>query len=239
MDSGWVADHRKVKYWEWYKTPHMYHLFSHLIREANICDAKWRGIEIKRGQLVTGRKKLSEDTGISEQSIRTCLNRLKSTNEITIKPTSKYSIITICNYDSYQLGSGETNQQTNQQTNHQLTNNQPHNNKKNKDNKIENSCVDDFEKFRKKYPGTTRGLETEWQNFKKKNKDWQTVTPNLINELNRQIKEKEAKAKHEGFVPQWKHLQTYLNNRGWEESYPITNGKQQPQIVQTSKGMKR
>jgi predicted transcriptional regulator len=68
---------------------------------------------------------LAENTGITEQTIRTCLNRLKSTNEITIKVTNKYSIITICNYESYQLINNITNQQINQQPNQQLTINQP------------------------------------------------------------------------------------------------------------------
>jgi hypothetical protein len=84
-----------------------------------------KGIHINRGQLVTNRKELSERTGISEQSVRTCLDRLKSTSEITTKSTNKYTVVTLCNYDYYQGKKSETNQQNNQQTNQQLTNNQP------------------------------------------------------------------------------------------------------------------
>lgn len=75
-----------------------------------------------RGELVTGRTSLSAQTGLSVQSIRTALERLKSTNEITIKSTSKYSIVTIVNYDTYQFNDMEINQQVNQQitTNKQL-----------------------------------------------------------------------------------------------------------------------
>lgn len=110
--------------------PNMYHLFSHLILLANHEDKKWQGMTIKRGQLITGRKILSEETGISEQSIRTCIERLKSTSEITIKSTNKYSIITICNYEEYQPSNADVNQQINQQSNQQLTNNQPATNHK-------------------------------------------------------------------------------------------------------------
>jgi len=122
---GWVKNYRSIEDWEWYKTENMAHLFQHLIRKANHEDRKWQGIDVKRGQVVTGRSALAEQTGISEQSIRTCLNRLKSTSEITIQVTNKYSIITICNYDSYQTSEGEINQQINQQPNQQLTSNQP------------------------------------------------------------------------------------------------------------------
>ena len=118
--EGWIKLHRKLVDWEWYHDSKMVHLLFHLIAKANHKDGKWRGIDIKRGQLITGRDVLKSETGISTQSIRTCLERLKSTSEITIKTTSKYSLITILKYDSYQV-----NENTNQQTNQQLTNNQP------------------------------------------------------------------------------------------------------------------
>ena len=108
----------------------MVHIFLHLFINANHEDGNWEGMTIKRGQLVIGRKKISADTGISEQSVRTCMNRLKSTNEITIKATNKYSIITVLNYDSYQKTLGESNQVINQNSNQQLTNNQPTTNHK-------------------------------------------------------------------------------------------------------------
>jgi hypothetical protein len=125
MSKGWIKLHRKLVEWQWYKKTNMTHLFIHLVLSANHEDNKWQGIEIKRGQLITGRKSLSEETGISEQSIRTCLHLLKSTNEITIKSTNKYSIITICNYDSYQFKDNAINQQFNHDLNQQPTSNQP------------------------------------------------------------------------------------------------------------------
>jgi hypothetical protein len=123
--NGWIRTYRKLKEWQWYKKRDMVHLFIHLLLSANHKDGKWMDQEVKRGQLITGRKQLRKETGISEQSIRTLLNKLISTSEITIKSTNKYSIITICNYDSYQGNDFDDNQQNNQQPNQQLTNNQP------------------------------------------------------------------------------------------------------------------
>lgn len=125
MSSPWIKTHRKITEWGWYKDSQTFHLFMHLVLKANYKDTEWRGVPVKRGQLVTGRKQLSSETGISEQTIRTILNRLKSTNELTIKPTNKFSLITICNYCEYQSGEIENNQQINQQSNQQLTSNQP------------------------------------------------------------------------------------------------------------------
>lgn len=123
--SGWVKTHRKVATWEWYKEPNMYHLFSHLILSANHKDGRWKGIDVKRGQVITGRKSLCEQTGISERSIRTCLSKLKATSEVTIKTTSKFSIITICNYEEYQSKEEKSDQQNDQQSVQQPTSDRP------------------------------------------------------------------------------------------------------------------
>ena len=101
-------------YWEWYQDSHMLHLFCHLLLRANHAKGKWQGQDVERGQLITGRLRLNQETGISERSIRTCLLRLKDSGEVTIKTTNRYSIITICNYDKYQGGKTGKDQQSDQ-----------------------------------------------------------------------------------------------------------------------------
>ena len=128
--EGWIKLHRKFVNWEWFSTTNMVHIFIYLLLSANHKDGKWKGVVVKRGQMITGRKKIAEDTGISEQSVRTCLDKLKSTNEIAIKVTNKYSIITILKYDDYQTRIDDNNQQSNHLDNQQLTNNQPTTNHK-------------------------------------------------------------------------------------------------------------
>lgn len=117
-ESGkWIKLHSKILNWEWYKVPNTRDLFIHLLLKANWKDGKFQGYDIPRGSLVTGRKQLAEETGMTEQEVRTALNHLKSTNEITIKATRKFSIITITKYEIYQMN--------NQVDNHPPTNNQP------------------------------------------------------------------------------------------------------------------
>lgn len=91
---------------------------------ANHKDGRFQGQEVKRGQLITGRKVLSVQTGLSEQQIRTGLNKLISTNEITIKTTNKNSLISIIRYNSYQIESENSKQSTSEITNNQPTSNQ-------------------------------------------------------------------------------------------------------------------
>jgi hypothetical protein len=65
-------------------------------------DGSWRGIKIKRGQYMTSVAKLSGNTGLTVSQIRTCLNKLQVTGEITSEVTSLNTLITICKYDTYQ-----------------------------------------------------------------------------------------------------------------------------------------
>jgi len=61
-DSGFIKLHRKIIEWEWYDDINTKCLFLHLLLTCNFEDKKWRGIDIKRGQIVTGRNRLAEET---------------------------------------------------------------------------------------------------------------------------------------------------------------------------------
>jgi DNA-binding transcriptional MerR regulator len=134
--SGWIKIHRKFLDWQWFEKSEAVHLFIYLLLKANHKDSQWQGIDIKRGQFISSLGKISTDTGISLQSIRTLLNKLEKTNEIELKSTNKFTIVTICKYECYQDENEETNKPlTNKQqtTNKQLTTNK--NDKKEKNNK--------------------------------------------------------------------------------------------------------
>lgn len=125
MDDGFIKIHRRMLKWEWFSDINTTHLFIYLLLIANWEDKKWKGLLIKRGQVVTGLKKLSAGAGLSIQQTRTSLKKLVSTNEITIKSTNKYSVITIEKYGNYQ----KKEDRGNNQNNNQITNEQQSNNK--------------------------------------------------------------------------------------------------------------
>lgn len=100
--NGFVVLHRSLLKWGWHSDPATGWLFINLILLASHTPTEWRGIKLDRGQLITGRKSLSEQTGLSERQIRTALEHLKTTGEVTIKPTNKYSLITLVNYRKFQ-----------------------------------------------------------------------------------------------------------------------------------------
>ncbi len=117
MEIGFVKLDRRILEWEWYKDQNTKDLFLHCLLKANFKEKAWEGISMKRGTFVTGRKVLAEELGMTEQQIRTSLNKLKSTNEITITTTNRYSVLKVNNYNDYQ----DNNQQS---TNNQPTDNQ-------------------------------------------------------------------------------------------------------------------
>jgi DNA-binding transcriptional MerR regulator len=124
--SGWIKIHRKFLEWEWFNKSEAVHLFMYMLLKANHKDGKWQGIEVKRGQFISSLGNISNATGISIQTIRTILKKLEKTNEIEVKSTSQFTIVTISKYDCYQEQNDETNKPltNNQQaTNKQLTTN--------------------------------------------------------------------------------------------------------------------
>lgn len=77
----------------------------------------------------------------------------------------------------------------------------------------------EFEKFRKLYPGTKRGTETEFKNLKKKYKDWKTIIPLLIPALENEMNYHKIREIKGEFVPQYRNLSTWINNRCWEQEF--------------------
>jgi len=107
LESGYVRLYRSFLTWEWYTDSNTKDLFLHLILTANWEPKKWKGITVERGQRVYSRASLAKEMRLSERNIRTALNHLISTGEVTNQITPQYSIITIKNYDLYQQPTSE------------------------------------------------------------------------------------------------------------------------------------
>ena len=107
MNNGWIKLHRKILDNPLAKKPTWAWLWVTLLLLANHDETNkfiWNGKEIiqKKGQFITGRKKLNEITGIPETTIERCLNYLESGHQIEQQKTTKYRLITIVKWESYQ-----------------------------------------------------------------------------------------------------------------------------------------
>jgi len=105
--SGWIKIHRQILDWEWYSDNNSFRVFMHLILTANHKEKRYKGIELKAGSVITSRDILANQTGLTVRQVRTALNKLKMTNELTIKTNSQGTVIEVVNYEKYQLQSSE------------------------------------------------------------------------------------------------------------------------------------
>lgn len=109
--SGWIKLHRKLTEWEWYDDPIVWRVYSHLLLTVNYKPSRYRGHELPVGSRVFGRFAYAEEVGLSEGQVRRAIDKLKSTGEVTIKPTNKFSIISVTNWEIYQADDQQNDQQ--------------------------------------------------------------------------------------------------------------------------------
>lgn len=81
-------------------------------------------IELQRGQMIFGRFTAEEELDMNGSMIYRSLKKFEELEQIKIDANNKFSIITICNYDSYQDNTSEDEQQVNNKrtTDEQLVN---------------------------------------------------------------------------------------------------------------------
>jgi hypothetical protein len=107
--------------------------------------------------------------------------------------------------------------------------NKPINNKP-----INNEAKQKFEEFRKIYPGKKRGLEPEFDNYKKRlNGEHETTVKLLLPALQKEMADREQRFRAGKFVPEWKNLQTWINQQCWTQEFPETPINVKPQLFET------
>jgi hypothetical protein len=110
MNNGWVKLHRKITEWEWWHDMPTFRLFMYLLLSVTHKTLRYAGLELPPGSIVTGGHRLADETGLTHKQVRRALNNLEKTGEITRKRASKFSVITISNFDKYQIQETEAGQ---------------------------------------------------------------------------------------------------------------------------------
>ena len=96
--EGFIQLHRKIMCWDWYDDLNTFKLFIHCLLKANHKDKNWRGNTVKRGTFITSTEKLSKETGLTIQQVRTSLKKLEKTSEINKQTTNLNTCISMVNY---------------------------------------------------------------------------------------------------------------------------------------------
>ena len=120
--NGYIKLHRSMLTWEWMDDPITVQVWIYCLLRANYETQRWHGEIVKPGQFVTSLSHMAKDLGISMQNLRTALNHLKSTHELTSKVTKSATLITIEKWAVYQsAGEKVTSHLTHELTNDQQT----------------------------------------------------------------------------------------------------------------------
>ena len=119
MQRGYVKLWRKSLDSALIRNPELWLFWTWCLLKASHKEKKvmvgYQEITLAPGDFIFGRFKASEELCLSERKIRTCLKTLKKTENVTIKVTNKFSIISVINWPLYQGGGNESDQQSDQQ----------------------------------------------------------------------------------------------------------------------------
>ena len=114
--AGFVKIPRTLLLEPWARRPACLALFAHLLARANLEPKEWNGIRIDRGQLVTSRRSLAAETGISEKCVRSALLELERYGRAHQEAHGRahaaregvahgrahgFTIVTICEFNTY------------------------------------------------------------------------------------------------------------------------------------------
>lgn len=140
MNFGFIQLGRNFMDWRWYSEGNTVRLFLHLLMSVNYEDKEFRDVTVRRGQRIASLAKLADELGLSVHQIRTALEHLEKTGDVTRSSQGKFTIVTVNSYDDFilpanegQSGGNET-AETRQADGSNVINN-INNNNYNKDNK--------------------------------------------------------------------------------------------------------
>jgi hypothetical protein len=114
LDAGWIKNQKLWAFWTYCLMKASYKEFDAIIGLQTV--------HLMPGQFIFGRKKAAEETGLTEREIRTIIAFLIKCENLTIKTTNKFSIITVVNWPIYQSDEIKNDHQNDQP----LTSKGPH-----------------------------------------------------------------------------------------------------------------
>ena len=156
--EGWIKLHRKtldnpiITKDSDYLAVWIYLLLNTTHKEYDVL-FKGERVTLKRGQLLTGRKSISEKLKIDENKVQRILKSLENEHQIEQQKSNKNRLITIVSWDKYQQDEQQNEQQLNNKrttTEQQVNTNKNVKNIKNDDNittTVGESCVDGLQEI--------------------------------------------------------------------------------------------
>ena len=120
MNTGWVKLWRQIEDSQVWQNPHLLHAWMYCLLEANHAP-KWvpvhgltKPVRVGVGQFITGRFSLHAGLYPKKKKSNPCakttwrwLETLANMQNLSVETSSRYSLVTIHNYERYQSNRGE------------------------------------------------------------------------------------------------------------------------------------
>lgn len=116
LESGWIKLFRSLLNKGYYTNSTYIHLWVHLLLKASYKETEFffngKPLKLKPGQFLTGRKILAIETGIPESTCERILKVFESEQQIEQQKNNKFRIISITNWQDYQIDGQQNEQRT-------------------------------------------------------------------------------------------------------------------------------
>jgi len=202
MSAGWIKIHRQLLEHPRYSDPEWLSVWMYLLLKAThqLYPVNFDGriIELKPGQLVTGRHAIAEVTGVHNSKVKRILAVMRTDQQIDQQAGVKGSVITVLNWTRYQSSEQQNGQPT---TSERPASDQPATTNKNERTEAqetqENSSVQRFQK------GECEGEDAE------DNLSWMDSVDPLslkVNDLMKRLKQMLGAAEMDKWGGRWRNL---------------------------------
>jgi len=113
MAAGWVKLHREIMQHEVWADPVTLKVFLWCVMTARRAAQEFRGERLQPGQFTTGRKVAAVDLEMHESQVYRTFQRLQAMGCIVVEANKVRTIVTVCNWRTYQDGDDDTEHQSN------------------------------------------------------------------------------------------------------------------------------
>ena len=115
-DSGYIKLYRSLQEKGYYRNSKYVHLWVYILMKASYQQKEYlfnnQIHTLEPGQFIVGRKTIKRETGISETTIERILSCFESEHQIGQQKNNKFRIITILNWDKYQVDGQQNGHET-------------------------------------------------------------------------------------------------------------------------------
>lgn len=219
-DNAYIYLRKKILDWEWYSNVGIRSVFIHCLLKASWCDTSFQGVKFGRGQLIETNEEFAKELGISVQTVKTSLDHLKKSGELTFVKSRGRRIITVVKYDYYQqtnLGSTCESALDQPQTNLESTSfNKDKEIKERKERKNNKPSISPFEELEKTdLSENIKVCLREWFEYKKQRKEKSYQTEMGFKKFITQVRGAVSDHGEEKVIKQF----DYAMSRGWSGAY--------------------